>query len=135
MRRKIPAKLGIETLAFVLLVLLASNYQAILEADLRYILITTGIFGIVLAICLSIKYSLDDDFLYIKNGLFGTTKIQISEIRKIEKTWNLIASPAPSVFGRVEIYYGNNSIVISPKNFEAFKHELLKINPTITIKE
>ncbi len=83
----------------------------------------------------SMQYSLDSEFLYIKAGMFGTKKIKIDEIKKIEKTWNLIASPAPSIYGRVEIYYGNKSIVISPKNFDEFKTELLKINKNITVKE
>lgn len=64
----------------------------------------------------------------------GKTFIDIGAIRKIERTWNLISSPAPSVTGRVEIHYNHHSIVISPKNFNDFKEALLKINPAITVK-
>lgn len=87
------------------------------------------------SICLfGIRYQMDDKTLVIRNGFFGKTFIDIGAIRKIERTWNLISSPAPSVTGRVEIHYNHHSIVISPKNFNDFKEALLKINPAITVK-
>ncbi len=82
----------------------------------------------------SIRYCIIGNQLIVKGGLSKPIKINIEEIRKIEKTWNLISSPAPSINGRVEIYYNNDSIVISPKNYENFKNELLKINPKIEFK-
>jgi hypothetical protein len=78
---------------------------------------------------------MDSEFLYIKNSIFGTTKIKIKEISKMEKTWNLISSPAPGIIGRVEIYFSSGSIIISPKDFNYFENELLKINPNITVKK
>lgn len=112
-----------------------STYQEILKLNWKALTSPIIIFGLVFGLCFSIKYKLDQEFFYIKNSIFGTTKIDVKEIYKIEKTWNLISAPAPSVIGRVEIYFKNNSIVISPKNFEEFKNELLKINPNINVKE
>jgi len=85
----------------------------------------------------SIRYCIDEqNFLHIKNGIFGTTKIPVNAIYKIEKTWNPLSSPAPSIFGRMEIYWKKyDYIIISPKDFNDFKNELLKINSNITIKE
>ena len=80
------------------------------------------------------KYYFENEYLHIKSP-FHNLKIDIQSITKIEKTSNLFSSPAPSIFGRVEVYYQNNSIVISPRNFDEFKNELLKMNPNIIVKE
>ena len=132
--KNIPVKIGWEVLLFVLSVLILTNYQELINKNWKAIAIVTSIFGLILGLCFSIKYSLDEEFLYIKNSVFGTTKIAVKDIYKIEKTWNLLSSPAPSIIGRVEIYYKNESVVISPQSFEDFKNEVLKINPNITVK-
>ena len=132
--KNIPVKIGWEILLFVLAVLILTNYHELINKNWKAIAIITSIFGLTLGLCFSIKYSLDEEFLYIRNSVFGTTKIDVKDIYKIEKTWNLLSSPAPSIIGRVEIYYQNESVVISPQSFEDFKNEVLKINPNITVK-
>jgi hypothetical protein len=63
-----------------------------------------------------------------------STKIDIRTIRKINKTRNPISSPALSL-DRIEIIYNKfDSILISPKDKQAFVEELLKINPDIVVK-
>lgn len=132
--KSIPVKIGWELLLFILAVMVFSTYPEILKLNWIALFFPVIILGVVLWLCFSIKYYLDTDFFYIKNSIFGTTKINVKEIYKIEKTWNLLSSPAPSIIGRVEIYFKNNSIVISPKSFEELKNELLKINPNINVK-
>ncbi len=134
MTKNIPVKIGWELLLFVLGVMICSSYSELVNKNWKAIAVLVSIFGLVLRLSFSIKYYLNEEFLFIKNSMFGTTKIAIKEIYKIEKTWNLISSPAPSIIGRVEIYYKNESVVISPRSFEDFKNELLKINPNITVK-
>lgn len=133
--KNIPVKIGWELLLFILTVMIFSTYQEILKLNWKALIFPIIIFALVLGLCFSIKYKLDNEFLYVKNSIFGTTKIDVKDIYKIEKTWNLISSPAPSITGRVEIYFKNDSIVISPKNSEELKNELLKINPNINVKE
>jgi len=130
----IPTKIGLELPSFILAVFIICFYNDILLRNWSALIFPIVLFILILALCFSIKYSIDGDFFRVKNSIFGITKIDVKEIYKIEKTWNLLSSPAPSITGRVEIYYKNNSIVISPKNFEELKKELLKINPNITIK-
>ena len=133
--KKISVKYGWETLLIVYGVFFFMLYQYFSEPK-EVGLIVIALYFIFVTLCIfGIQYSIDQQILKIKNGIFGTTKIDINQIKTIEKTWNIISSPAPSVSGRVEIYFGNNSIVISPKNFDEFKTELLKINPTIIVKE
>lgn len=129
----IPVKYGLEILLVVYGAFFFMVYQyysdpkpvALIIMALYFIFVTICIFGI--------RYSIDNHILKINNGFFGSTNIDIRQIKKIEKTWNAIASPAPSLFGRVEIFYGNKSIVISPKNWEEFKQNLLSINPSIIV--
>lgn len=132
--KKIPVKVGCEILLLVYGIFFFMLYQyyvdpkagAAIVIALYFIFVTVTIFGI--------RYRIVAHTLEIRNGLFGTTKIDINTIARIEKTWNAISSPAPSIFGRVEIYYHQKSVVISPQNFEAFKDELLSVNPNIIVK-
>lgn len=133
--KNIPVRIGWELFLFILIVMFFASYQELMNQNWKAMITPIIILVSVMGLCFSIKYQLDREFFYVKNSIFGTTKIDVKEISKIEKTWNPISSPAPSLFGRVEIYFKNNSIVISPKNFEEFKNELLKINPNIIIKE
>jgi len=135
-RKNIPPKIGWELLLPLNAISIYTVYAGV--ADQKYGAI---ILGIVLFIFINytffgIKYSADQNFLYVSNGIFGTQKINIHHITRIEKTGNPLASPAPSIFGRVEIYWPvGNFIIITPKNYDEFKKTLLSINPNIIVKE
>ena len=135
MVHKISTKIGLELFLPLNLFFIFIGYQAYNDPKIGGIIALFFTFVFVNYSLLAIEYSIDGENFYIKNGFFGTTVIPISEIYKIEKSWNLISSPAPSVIGRVEIYYKGNSIVISPKDFDELKSALLLINPNITVKE
>ncbi|WP_187478373.1 PH domain-containing protein [Amniculibacterium sp. G2-70] len=135
-RIKIPVKTGwlpylVISLIFALLIFLGvdkSSWIPIAIVFFTLIFVAISFF--------SIRYEMDDKFLYIYSFFYLYKKVEIRRIYKIEKTWNLISSPAPSLTGRVEIYWpAYNSVVVSPKNFEDFKTELLKRNPDIEVKE
>lgn len=129
----IPVKYGLEILLVVYGAFFFMVYQYYSEPK-PVALIIMALYFIFVTICIfGIRYSIDNHILKINNGFFGSTNIDIRQIKKIEKTWNAIASPATSLFGRVEIFYGNKSIVISPKNWEEFKQNLLSINPSIIV--
>lgn len=133
--KNIPVRIGWELFVPVFLIIFFSAFPEIKNGNWETLLIPFAISGIIFILMFTIRYKIDSEFLYIKNSIFGTTKIRIQEISKIEKTWNLISSPAPGIIGRVEIYFTTGSIVISPKDFNYFENELLKINPNITVKK
>ena len=133
--KKIPVKYGIDTFIIILLPFLFIISESISNEKFSGILVSFAVFAFVCWMIFGIQYFLDGQFLIIKNSFFGKTKIDINEITKVEKTSNMLSSPAPSLTGRIEIYYGNKSIVISPKFFEDFKNELLRINPNINFKD
>lgn len=136
MTKNIAVKKGWELVIPLNIIFLYMLYAGFSERNLIAIAISVGILVLVNYIIFSISYRTDETYLYVKNVFFGTSKIEISKISKIEKTWNPLSSPAPSLFGRVAIYWPqNNYIIISPENFDAFKNELLSINPNIEVKE
>ena len=129
--KKIPVKYGIDTFIIILLPFLFIISESISNEKFSGILVSFAVLVFVCWVIFGIQYFVDGQYLIIKNSFFGKTKIDINEITKVEKTSNMLSSPAPSLTGRIEIYYGNKSIVISPKFFEEFKNELLRINPNI----
>jgi hypothetical protein len=83
---------------------------------------------------LSNRYIIHQDKLEIKSGIFNNSSIDISQIKKIEKSNSLWSSPASSL-DRLEILYGKwDSVLISPENKEDFIADLKQINPDIIIK-
>ena len=133
--KKIPVKYGIDTFIIILLPFLFIISESISNEKFSGILVSFAVLVFVCWVIFGIQYFVDGQFLIIKNSFFGKTKIDINEITKVEKTSNMLSSPAPSLTGRIEIYYENKSIVISPKYFEEFKNELLRINPNINFKD
>ena len=133
--KKIPVKYGIDTFIIILLPFLFIISESISNEKFSGILVSFAVLVFVCWVIFGIQYFVDGQFLIINNSFFGKTKIDINEINKVEKTSNMLSSPAPSLTGRIEIYYENKSIVISPKFFEEFKNELLRINPTINFKD
>ena len=82
----------------------------------------------------SIKYTIENRIINIKAGFFINENIEISKIKRIEETNNIISSPAAS-FDRLEIFYNKfDSIIISPSNKSEFISDLTKINPDIEVK-
>ena len=134
MTKKIPVRIGLELLLPINILFAYMLYKGVMDDSLAALCIVICTILFTNYLLLATSYKVQDDSLVIFNGITKPYKIPISDISKLEKTWNMISSPAPGIFGRIEIYHKNSSIVISPKNYEEFKDLLLKINPTITIK-
>lgn len=130
--KKIPVKIGWETILLIVLPFLFPLYSVCVEKDFIALLIILLAAGFASVCIFGITYRITGNELVIRNSIFGSTRIPIDKIRSIKKTKNPISSPAPSIFGRIEIYYNDGSIIISPKNFNELKNELLRINPHIT---
>lgn len=99
------------------------------------ILLLIIISPLLLIICLfvSIKYMVTKKELVIYGGFFMKQKIDIAQIRKIQPTNSIMSAPAAS-FDRLEIFYNKfDSVIISPKEKEAFIKKLLEVNPNIEV--
>ena len=96
-----------------------------------------GFVGIVLCLLFivfiskSTRYIISENHLIVKCMFIVNDKIEISKIRKIEKTNSILSSPALSL-DRIAIKFNKyDEVYISPKERQAFIDELLKINPEI----
>lgn len=132
--KEIPVKRGGDTLLLVAVALLPTVYGLFKNFQWIGLLIVTGILVFTLLALHSIRYHVDGTDLVIKSIFMQKQRVDTMKIRKIEKTTNLLASPAPSMRGRMEIYFGNDSVVISPANFDSFKNNLAAINPNSEFK-
>jgi Bacterial PH domain len=117
----------------VLLYPIFRSMVGILEGD------WLGYLGIVLIAVIIVffskttQYIVNDTQLVIQCMFIVNEKIDIRKIRKIEKTSNMLSSPALSL-DRIAIKYNTfDEIYISPKEKQFFIDELLLINPTIEV--
>ncbi|MFH6957419.1 PH domain-containing protein [Flavobacterium aquidurense] len=88
----------------------------------------------IVHIFLTTYYTIKDNKVLIKCGLFYNLAIEIKDIKKVSESYNIISSPALS-FDRLEIVYDKlDTVLISPKDKLKFIDAIKKINPQIEIK-
>lgn len=99
-----------------------------------------GYLGIVLCflfivfISKSTRYIIAENQLIVKCMFIVNDRIEISKIRKIEKTNSILSSPALSL-DRIAIKFNKfDEVYISPKERQNFLNDLLEINPNIEVK-
>lgn len=96
------------------------------------ILLAVGIF--IAYLMRQTKYTITDTTLVVKSGFLVHIKIAVSDIVSVTKTDSILSAPANSITDRIEIkYQGKKSVIISPKERNAFLNQLLKINPDIQV--
>jgi hypothetical protein len=98
-----------------------------------------GYIGIVLCLLFivfiskSTRYIISENHLIVKCMFIVNDKIEISKIRKIEKTNSILSSPALSL-DRIAIKFNKyDEVYISPKERQNFLVDLLQINPNIEV--
>lgn len=90
-----------------------------------------AIYGLIIHMFFNTTYTIDQQMLHIKCGLFRFNSINIMDMKKISKSSSIISSPAAS-FDRIEITYDKfDELIISPKHKLKFAADLQKINPNL----
>ncbi len=90
-------------------------------------------FLIIVFISKSTRYIIAENQLIVKCMFIINNRIEISKIKKIEKTNSLLSSPALSL-DRIAIKFNKyDEVYISPKERQKFIEDLLKINPEIEV--
>ena len=80
------------------------------------------------------EYTISNQNLNVKSGFIINQNINISSIRKLTETNNLLSSPATSI-DRIEILYNKfDTILVSPKDKTKFITNLTEINKNIEVK-
>ena len=117
----------------IAVVLIAFGYP-IVDGILSKEYILSAVFIVLLVLfyflAKSIQYKIDGENLVI-----WRTKIPIQSIHKVYRTRMPLSSPALSLDRIAIVYNKYDEIFISPKEREEFIKELLKVNPTIEVKD
>ena len=80
------------------------------------------------------SYTIDNGTLHIKCGIFLSSSFPIDRITKISKTNSCLSAPALSM-DRIEIRFADKkTLVLSPKQRQAFIDHLRSLNPDIVVK-
>lgn len=78
-------------------------------------------------------YVIEGGNLRIRCGLYFDRHIEISSIKRVAPSRLMMSAPAVSM-DRLEILYNRfDSVLVSPKDKEAFLHQLRQINPRIEV--
>jgi hypothetical protein len=108
--------------------------QSIVEGKWIGFLIFFGVLFFIWFISKTTSYTIKEDELQVKSMFLVNQKIDISKIRKIDKSNSVLSSPALS-FDRIVIRFNKyDDIYISPKQKVEFVEELLSINPSIQVE-
>jgi hypothetical protein len=108
--------------------------QSIVEGKWIGFLIFFGVLFFIWFISKTTSYTIKEDELQVKSMFVVNQKIDISKIRKIDKSNSVLSSPALS-FDRLVIRFNKyDDIYISPKQKVEFVEELLSINPSIQVE-
>jgi hypothetical protein len=96
------------------------------------VIILLAVKALILSFLFKTYYQIDGNTLKIVCGFVFYQEIDIVKIRKIEKTYSPISSPALSVEHRIEILFGKyDSVIISPERQQEFIQSLKLINKNI----
>ena len=89
---------------------------------------------VVTAAFIATSYTIDNGTLHIKCGIFLSSSFPIDRITKISKTNSCLSAPALSM-DRIEIRFADKkTLVLSPKQRQAFIDHLRSLNPDIVVK-
>ncbi|MGC4039980.1 MAG: PH domain-containing protein [Flavobacterium sp.] len=110
------------------------SIQAIVEGDWLGYLGMAGVILLVLFVSKTTRYIIDGNQLTVKSMWIVNDKIEISKIRKIEKTNSILSSPALSL-DRLAVKFNKfDEVYISPKDKQLFINDLVAQNPAIEIE-
>ncbi len=109
-----------------------------LNPDLLIIMGPVTLLLALLLVCfLPVYYQIEASVLTIRAG-FLRTSVPISQITKVQPTWNLLSAPALSL-DRLEIEYSPDGVLgeialVSPKDKKKFITDLAQSDPDLTIQ-
>ncbi|GEC78896.1 PH domain-containing protein [Flavobacterium aquatile] len=110
------------------------SIKAMLEGEWVGLLGLAAVVGFILILSKTTQYIINENQLIVKSTWIVNERIDISKITKVEKSNSILSSPALSLDRLLVRYNKYDEVLISPKEKKEFIDELLKINPTIEIK-
>lgn len=125
------SKIGMGMVSVLAIVYVACSLLMLLDNAWPGLFVITPLFAFAGYTFANTYYVIDGEILRVKSGLFYNKTFNIKAFRKIVNTNSAINAPAASL-DRIELFFnGYDSVVISPKNKEAFIAHIKSINPGI----
>jgi Bacterial PH domain len=111
------------------------SIQAIVEGDFLGYFVLALLILIIVIVSKTTRYIINVEkmTLNVKSMYIVNDVIDITKIRKIEKTNSILSAPALSLDRLLVKYNKFDEVYISPKEKQIFIEELLKINSTIEV--
>lgn len=136
MTHQYPSKVSYGLLLFILVIAYMPLIPILSRGNFStYNIIAIGFLTLIVAflahLLCATSYTIEENTLKVKVGLFSYKPIAINTIKEIKKSSSILSAPAASL-DRIEITYGKyDSIILSPKDKQPFVNHLLTINPNI----
>ncbi|WP_297692416.1 PH domain-containing protein [uncultured Eudoraea sp.] len=132
--KKYPSKISHGLVLIILVIIIGSTIPMVSPPIWPGLLINLMVLVFIFYLLLNTYYVISGNFLVVKSGFIVNKKIDITTIRIVSETNNIISAPAAS-FDRLNIVYKqHNSILISPRDKTEFIDHLKRINPKIVIQ-
>lgn len=130
---KFRSRVSVILFGITLCVMAFACYRVILEGQVFPTILMATFTIITILIFWGIRYTIEDDKLYVGFLFIRGTCYDIKKLVSISPTRTLISSPAASLI-RLKLDFGcGQPLIISPAAQDVFIEEILRINPNVTI--
>lgn len=119
MKRVFKSKVDTLLVALILLVFAPIILLLLTDFSLMALIIVALTLLFTMSLLFGIRYVIDDNKLIVKCSFLFSQEYDIRKIKSIKSTHTFLSAPAASL-DRLEIDFGNDSVVVSPKDKKAF---------------
>lgn len=136
MKQKFKSKIGLELTAPLVIVMITVFVLLIMSGEIPWFALVVPLLTtlFIVYLFLTTDYTVEGNILKVRSGFIINKTIAISTITKISETSDPSSAPATSI-DRLRIEYGKQqSVLISPKDKQAFIDLILQLNSKIEVK-
>ena len=130
MKKVYPSKIGVWLVLILITATVPVFYAAFSKQEYGGLPVLIIVTIFVIHLIATTRYTIDGTTLRVQSGFIVNKKISITTISKVGETYNPISSPAASL-DRLQIYYSDGTVIISPKDKAGFISHLHAVNPDI----
>jgi len=126
------SKIGLEILLPLILSMGGASICLGLNAQWLGVLVLTILTLLIYMLFKMTYYTIDENKLIIRSFFIVNKKVDVQSIKIVRESRNPISAPAASL-DRLEVISTLDSVLISPKDKNAFIEEITTINPRIKV--
>ena len=130
MKKVFSSKIGVWLVLILITATVPGFYDAIAKQDYDGLPVLIIVTIFVVNLIATTRYTIHGTILGVQSGFIINKKVSITTISKVVETYNPISSPAASL-DRLQLYYNNGTVIISPKDKAGFIGHLQSVNPNI----